>query len=314
MGSAALASGSLVEDVGCCPCLQSDLFSQQAWSPASCGGEEESLHGEGPEGFCVDFGSLLGFLSAADWARVQQTARYLCPGFNVSSPVGAGVEIGVLKELLGSTFVDGLQEIEGWLDFAQVAEELDTLEQDVWNGGTLSTQAARLKVFSSLRWRLADFLEQAGRVLAFWIDAGCEADARAQDFVVRASVVSSAQPHLCAWRVCEPLEAGIFAFVHRVAGGGSGDFSHEAAGNFVLLAEAVEECRRQAWEFQDTLESLAEGSLALGRSPAGGPGPPVAGLPQARAVGLSLPGVSFAEAACAGPLPSAVQPSACRGN
>ena len=170
---------------------------------------------------------------------------------------------------------------------------------------TQSTQAARLKVFSSLRWRLADFLEQAGRVLAFWIDASCEADARAEDFVVRASVVTSAQPHLCTWRVCEPLEAGIFAFIRRVAGGGNGDFSHEAAGSFVL-AEAVEECRRQAWEFQDTLESLAEGSLALGRSPAGGPGPPVAGLPQARAVGLSLPGVSFAEAACAGPLPSAV--------
>ena len=113
--------------------------------------------------------------------------------------------------------------------------------------------------------------------------------------------------------LCEPQEAGIFAFVHRVAGGGSSDFSHEAAGNFVLLAEAVEECRRQAWEF-DTLESLAEGSLALGRFPAGGPGPPVAGLPQVRAVGRSLPGVSFAEAACAGPLPSAVQPHACRGN
>jgi hypothetical protein len=289
-------------------------LSQQAWSSAARGGEEGSLHGEGPEGFCAGFDSLLRFLSAAEWARVQQTARYLCPGFKVSSPVGAGVDIGVLKELLGSTFVDGLQEIEGWLDFAGVAEELDILEQDVWNGGTLSTQAARLKVFSSLRWRLADFLEQAGRVLAFWINASCEADSSAQDFVVRASVVSSAQPHLCAWRVCEPLEAGIFAFVHRVAGGGSGDFSHEAAGNFVLLAEAVEECRRQAWEMQDTLESLAEGSGALGRPPARRPGPPVAGLPQAHAVGFSLPGVSSAVAACAGPLPKTVKPSACRGN
>ena len=62
----------------------------------------------------------------ADWDRVHQAARYLCPGFNVSSPVGAAVEIGVLKELVGSTFVDGLQEIEGWLDFAQVAEDFDT--------------------------------------------------------------------------------------------------------------------------------------------------------------------------------------------
>ena len=201
----------------CCPCLQSDPFSQHAWSPAPCGGGEASLQDEGPEGLCVDFESLLGFLSAAEWASVQQAARYLCPGFKVSSPVGAGVEIGVLKELLGSTFVEGLQEIEGWLDFAQVAEDLDTLEHDVWNGGTLSTQAARLKVFSSLRWRLADFLEQAARVKVFWLDAGCGADARAQDFVQRASVLSSAQPHLCAWRVCEPLEADIFAFVHRVA-------------------------------------------------------------------------------------------------
>ena len=103
----------------------------------------------------------MGFLSMADWARVHQAARYLCPGFNVSSPVGTAVETGVPKELLGNTFVDGLQEIEGWLDLAQVAEDLDTLEQDVWSGGTLSTQAARLKVFSSLRWHLADFLEQA---------------------------------------------------------------------------------------------------------------------------------------------------------
>ena len=245
---------------------------------------------------------------------MHQAARYLCPGFNVSLPVGAGVETGVLKELLGSTFVEGLQESEGWLDFAQVAEDLDTLEQDVWSGGTLSTQAARLKVFSSLRWRLADFLEQAARVLAFWIEAGCEADARAQDFVTRASVISSAQPHLCAWRVCEPLDADIFAFVHRVAGGGSGDFSHEAAGNFAFLAEAVEECMRQAREFEDTFESLAEGSRALGRFPAGGPGPPVAGSLQARAVGRALLGASPADSACAGPVPSAVIPSVCRGN
>jgi hypothetical protein len=255
---------------------------------------------------------LLRFLSASEWASVQQTARHLCPGFKVSSP--AGVDIGVLKELLGSTFVDGLQEIEGWLDFAGAAEELDILEQDVWNGGTQSTQAARLKVFSSLRWRLADFLEQAGRVLAFWMNASCEADASAQDFVVRASAVSSSQPHLCAWRVCEPLEAGIYAFVHRVAGGGSGDFSHEAAGNFVLLAEAVEECRRQAWEMQDTLEKLAEESLALGRPPARRTGPPVAGVPQAHAGGFSWAGASSAMAACAGPLPKTVKLSACRGN
>ncbi len=67
----------------------------------------------GARGPCAGFDSLLRFLSAAEWARVQQTARYLCPGFKVSSPVGAGVDIGILKELLGSTFVDGLQKIEG---------------------------------------------------------------------------------------------------------------------------------------------------------------------------------------------------------
>ena len=99
-----------------------------------------------------------------------------------------------------------------------------------------------------------------------------------------------------------------------MAGGGSGDFSHEAAGNFVLLAEAVEECRKQAWEMQDTLEKLAEESLALGRPPARRTGPSVAGLPQAQAGGFSLPGASSAMAAFAGPLPKAVKLSACRGN
>ncbi len=81
-----------------------------------------------------------------------------------------------------------------------------------------------------------------------------------------------------------------------------------------LLAEAVEECRRQAWEMQDTVDSLAEGSLALGRPLARRPGPPVAGLPYAHAVGFSLPGVSSAVVACVGPLPKTVKPSACRGN
>ena len=76
---------------------------------------------------CVD-DSLLRFLSAPDWARVQQTARHPCPGFTVSSP--ASVDIRLLKELVGETFVSGLQEIEGWLDFAGAAEELDILEQD----------------------------------------------------------------------------------------------------------------------------------------------------------------------------------------
>ena len=106
----------------------------------------------------------------------------------------------------------------------------------------------------------------------------------------------------------------LLAFVHRVAGGGSGDFSHEAAGNFAFLAEAVEERMRQAREFLGTLESLVEESRALGGPPAGDPSPPVAGSLQARAVGLALPGASLAEVALAGPLPNAVQPSVCRGN
>ena len=91
-------------------------------------------------------------------------------------------------------------------------------------------------------------------------------------------------------------------------------FSHEAAGNFVLLAEAVEECRKQAWEMQDTLEKLPEESLALGRPPARRTGPPFAGRPQALAGGLSMTGASSEMAAFVGPLPRTVKPSACRGN
>ena len=44
------------------------------------------------------------------------------------------------------TFVSGLQEIKGWLDFAGAAKDLDILEQDSWNGGTQMTQAARAKL------------------------------------------------------------------------------------------------------------------------------------------------------------------------
>ena len=99
-----------------------------------------------------------------------------------------------------------------------------------------------------------------------------------------------------------------------MAGGGTGDFSHEAAGNFAFLAEAVEECMRQARELLGSLESLVEESRASGGLPMRGPGPPVAGSLQARAVGLALPGASLAEVAFAGPLPRAVQPSVCRGN
>ena len=70
------------------------------------------------------------------------------------------------------------------------------------------------------------------------------------------------------------MEADIHAFVHRVCGGGNGDFSREAAGNFVLIVEAVEEYMRRARECQGTLEKLAEESQAMmGRPPARRRGP-----------------------------------------
>ena len=72
------------------------------------------------------------------------------------------------------------------------------------------------------------------------------------------------------------MEADIHAFVHRVAGGGSGIFSHEAAGNFVLVVEAVEECMRKVREMQGTLEKMAAESLTLGKPLAMRKGPPCA--------------------------------------
>ena len=84
-GPAAQAIGLPVEDVVCCSCLQSDPSSQSAGSP----------HGEELGNICVDADSLLRFLSASEWASVQQTARHVCPGFKVSSP--ASVDIGLLK-------------------------------------------------------------------------------------------------------------------------------------------------------------------------------------------------------------------------
>ena len=107
----------------------------------------------------------------------------------------------------------------------------------------------------------------------FWTEAIQEADLSVQDFLDGASALSLASPHLCPWRVVEHLEEEIGAFVHRVAGGGSGDFSQEAAGNFVLMLEAVEEYRRQAWELQETLEKLAAESLTMGRPRARRQGP-----------------------------------------
>ena len=175
------------------------------------------------------------------------------------------------------------------------------------------TQGARAKLISSLRWRLKDFLEQARRVRTFWASAVSEADLSAQDFMACASALSSANPHQYVWEVCDPLEADIHAFVHRVAGGGSGIFSHEAAGNFVLMVEAVEECRRQAREMQDTLEKLAAESLTLGRPLARRNGPPCADVYR-KALDEGFSATEALAMASAAPLPVKVRPYSCRGN
>ena len=99
----------------------------------------------------------------------------------------------------------------------------------------------------------------------FWTGAIQEADQSVHGFLDSALALSLASPHLCAWRVVEHLEEEIDTFVRRAAGAGSGDFSQEAAGNFVLLLEAVEDYRRQTLELQDTLEKLAAEDLARGR-------------------------------------------------
>ena len=146
------------------------------------------------------------------------------------------------------SFADGLQEIEGWLDFGQAAEDLEALENDVWSGGTTLREVERHEASSMLSWRLVDFLEQAETVKSFWTEAGSHANRKGKDFVQQAADLSGALPEADAWQVCWPLEAEIIAFVHRVAGGGDGVFTHEAEGNFVLLAEAVEVYMRQARE------------------------------------------------------------------
>ena len=181
----------------------------------------------------------------------------------------------------------------------------------MWNGGTQSTPAARRQVLSSLKWRLADFLEQAERLRAFWLSAIGEANACAQDFVVRASVASAANPHLSAWRVCEILEDSIWAFVNRVAGGGCGVFTHEAAGNFVLLAEAVEECMKQAREMQDSVAKLEAENLATGAALK--PGPPCART-YMKALGEGLSATEAWALARVTPSPGYFLLPACRGN
>jgi hypothetical protein len=302
---ATVAVGGLEEEGVCCPCFQPDQFTQPGGCAEACGGFGEELGGT------LVGDSLLSFLSAPEWARVHQAARYLCPGLSANLTVR--VDIGLLKVYVDAAFESGLQEIEGWLDFAGAAEDLDILEQDILDGGTQMTQGARAKLISSLRWRLKDFLEQARRVRTIWAGAASEADSSVQDFMACASALSSASPHRYVWEVCDPLEADIHAFVHRVADGGSDIFSHEAAGNVVLMVEAVEECMRQARELQGTLEKLAEEGLTLGRPLARRKGPPCADVYwTAQEEGFSA--TEAWEMASAEPLPAKVRPHSCRGN
>ena len=103
------------------------------------------------------------------------------------------------------------------------------------------------------------------------------------------------------------------AFVHRAVGGGTGDISNEAAGNFGLLIGAVEACMRQAREMEATLGALADESLALGASHAKGSGCAIGGGgglfalgSHTSAVAAALMATGQAQTALAGGLPGAV--------
>ena len=124
------------------------------------------------------------------------------------------------------------------------------------------TEVERQEASSMLSWRLPDFLEQAATVKSFWTEAGSHANRRGKYFVQQATDLSGALPEADAWQACEPLEVEIVAFVHRVAGGGDVVFTHEAAGNFAILAEAAEDCMRRARELQNFLQALMAESRA----------------------------------------------------
>ena len=102
---------------------------------------------------------------------------------------------------------------------------------------------------------MAGFLEEASRVKGFWEEASGEANLRSQDFVQQAIELSRGLPHAEAWQACEPLDVEIAAFVQRVTAGGYRGFHAEAAGNFLLLAEAVGDHMLQAVGLQDSLRS-----------------------------------------------------------
>jgi hypothetical protein len=157
------------------------------------------------------------------------------------------------KEFVALALDEGLHDVEGWLDMGQMAEAVDELVCAVWAGGT--NRALRAETFRHLSCRLAGFLEEASRVKGFWEEASGEANLRSQDFVQQAIELSRGLPHAEAWQVCEPLEVEIAAFVQRVTAGGYRGFHAEAAGNFLLLAEAVGDHMLQAVGLQDSLRS-----------------------------------------------------------
>ena len=254
---AVLTSNHLVlEDGVCCPCFKSGPLPQRALRP---------------ETLCEAGSSLKDFLADAEWRQVQMAARHLCPG-HAARMCDAGVAgFSIVGDLISYTLAEGLQEIEGWLDFGQATEDLDTLENDIFNGGTTLTVGGRQNIISVLSRRLANFLELAAEVKTWWTGAVSQADKKAQYFVQRAAELCRAQPLVDQWQIGDSLVEEIEAFVQRAVGGGTGDVSHEAAGNFGLLIGAVDECMRQAREMAATLRDLTAESHAQGEVAASPP-------------------------------------------
>ena len=247
---AVLTSNHLVQEDGvCCPCFETGPLPQRALRPVP---------------LCEVGSSLKDFLADAEWRQVQMAARHLCPGHAARMCDAAVAGTSIVDDLISYTLAEGLQEIGGWLDFGQATEDLDTLEHDIFSGGTTLTMGGRQNIISVLSRRLANFLELAAEVKTWWTGAVSQADKEAQDFVQRAAELCRAQPLVDQWQIGDSLVEEIEAFVQRAVGGGTGDVSHEAAGNFGLLIGAVDECMRQAREMAVTLGELAADSHAQG--------------------------------------------------
>ena len=230
-------------------------------------------------------GGPLDFLTPAEWGQTRQVARHLSGGASgVGRPVICEVHLPgpypppsseqqvsrgeayrsvcdcdrglaeASKELVAYALDEGLQNVEGWLDLGLMAEAVDELQCAVWAGG--ANRAMRAETCRHLSRKLAGFLEEASCVKSFWEKASGEANLRSQDFVQQAIELSRGLPHVEAWRACEPLEVEIADFVQRVTVGGYRGFHAEAAGNFLLLAEAVGDHMLQAVGLQDSLRSV----------------------------------------------------------